>query len=594
MNVKSRSYIRPVSLCVSVLALACTGNIVESSPSPAPALPPAPGGGVGSTLGAPSPGSVAPGSPTGGSGGSAGGGASQAPARTFTPGPSRLRRLTSYEYRNSVIDLLGAGTQVTTELDRDDRQNNLTAVAAASIALNATVTEQLTSSAFELAAALARDNARREKVVGCTPSGATDETCLRSFVTSFGQRAFRRPLTGEEVEQYVSLGKRAMSQSSDFWSGVQYALAGLLQSANFLYRTETGIESAAAPQARLLTGYELASRLSYMLWSTTPDALLMTAAADGTLATNEGLQQHAERLLSSPRADESLMRIFTEMLRLDDLEHLVQSPAVFPAAASSTLGHSFRNETQLVLRDLVLSRDGDYREFFTSTQTSLNAELGKLYGVAVGGSEFVSTTLPANGPRAGYLGHGSFLALEQTAENTSPTRRGKFLLETVMCSSIPPPPDDAATDLPVGSEHETLRKQLEVHTQNAACAGCHSVMDPLGLALEHFDGIGAYRENDRGMPLDVKGEIAGVTFNGARELGQALATRVTNEQGNLKVTDCLVRNLYRVATGRVEDTGEEPVVIELSSAFTAGGFKVRAIVAKLITSDAFRFVGSPG
>ncbi|HYO94471.1 MAG TPA: DUF1592 domain-containing protein [Polyangiaceae bacterium] len=594
---KNSPGITTLSIAVGLVAVACTGSVVESSPSPGAAAQPGGAGQASGGAGAP-PGAGGAGSPVapiGAAGAGNTGGAVTPVPGVFTPSPSRLRRLTSFEYKNSVIDLLGAGTQVTVELDPDDHQNNLTSVAASTIALSATITEQFEASAFALAEALAKDTARRQKVVGCTPTGAADEACMRTFVTAFGKRAFRRPLTTEEVDQYVGLGKTAMTQLSDFWGGVQYALAGLLQSPNFVYRTEIGVENSGSPTKRALSDYELASRLSYMLWSTTPDDALMEAAANGTLSTDAGLQQHTERLLASPRSQESLMRIFTEMLRLHELDSLVQVPTAFPAAASATLGSSFRTETQNVLRDIVLTRNADYREFFTGTQTSANAELAKLYGVTgPTGSQFVSVTLPASGPRAGYLGQGSFLALEQKADNTSPTRRGKFLMETVLCNSIPPPPENADTDLPVASKNETLRKQLEVHMADPTCAGCHAAMDPLGLALEHFDGIGAYRENDRGMTLDVSGELNGVKFNGARELGKALATSITNAQGNLEVTDCLVRNLYRVATGRVEQPGEEPVVGNLSNAFTADGFKVRSIIGKLVASEGFRFVGTPG
>jgi len=511
----------------------------------------------------------------------------------FTPAGTRLRRLTALEYRNAVTDLLGTGTQVTVELEKDTAYNNLKSVAASTIALSASITEQFETSALALASSLVKDTVRRAKVVGCTPTGATDEACLRTFVTSFGRRAFRRPLAAEEVTLYTGVGKNAMTVLSDFWGGVHYALAGLLQSPHFLYRTEIGVADPAVPGGRVLDDYELASRLSFLLWSTTPDDALLDAAAAKSLSTTSGMQQQVDRLLASPRAQDTIVDVFSQMLRLGDLDNLSQSATVFPAAASATLGASMRTETQTLLRDL-LGRDGDYRELFTTTQTFVNAELAKLYGVpAPAGTGFVATTLPAAGPRAGYLGQASFLALNAHPDGTSPTLRGKFIVETLLCNSVPPPPNDVITEIPEKDKSKTMREQLQIHQTLSSCAACHQAMDPMGLALEHFDGIGAYRETDRGMALDVTGTIGGMAFNGARELGQLLADALKTPDNNPETADCLVRNLFRVATGHLERAGDLPVVTNLSTAFTADGFHVRGILAKLVASDAFRFVGQP-
>jgi hypothetical protein len=509
------------------------------------------------------------------------------------PAGTRLRRLTTLEYRNAVVDLLGAGTQVTIELERDTSYNNLTSLAASTIALSAKAVEQFEASALAISAALAKDTARRQKVVGCAPAGATDETCMRTFVTNFGRRAFRRPLSADEVTAYAGVGKTAATALTDFWGGVQYALAGLLQSPNFLYRTEIGVADAAAPGGRSLDGYELASRLSFMLWGTTPDDALLDAAGAKSLTTVDGLRAQADRLLASPRAQDTVVEVLSQMLRLGDLDTLAQSATLFPAASSPTLGASMRGETQAFVRDLV-TRDGDYRDLFTSTQTFLNPELAKLYGVpAPAGTGFVSAVLPATGPRAGYLGQASFLALNAHPDGTSPTFRGKFIVETLLCNSIPPPPNDVITEIPEKDKTKTKREQLKVHQTLPTCGACHALMDPLGLALEKFDGIGVYRDTDRGMALDVTGTIGGIAFNGARELGQVLGGMLKTAEGNPETADCLVRNLFRAATGHLESAGDAPVVNVLSSAFSADGFKVRGALARLVASDAFRFVGQP-
>jgi hypothetical protein len=516
------------------------------------------------------------------------------PPGVFAPAGTRLRRLTSLEYRNSVVDLLGAGTEVTVELEKDTRYNNLTSVAASTIALSAALTEQLETSALALAAALVKDTARRQRVVGCTPTGVTDEACLRTFVTSFGRRAFRRPLTTDEINQYVALGKTAMTTLSDFWGGVEYVVAGLLQSPGFIYRAEIGATDSAAPAgARALGGYELATRLSYFLWGTTPDDVLLTAANDNELATVEGLTQQIERLRASPRVQDAMVEVFSQVFRLSELDALSQSPEIFPAAASATLGASMRGETQAVLRDL-FGRDGDYRELFTTMNTFVNAELASLYGVrASTGTGLVAAALPADGPRAGLLGHASFLALNAHPDGTSPTLRGKFIVETLLCRAVPPPPNDVVTEIPEADKGKTKREQLRVHQTLTTCAGCHALMDPLGLALEHFDGVGAYRETDRGMALDVTGTVSSKSFNGARELGRLLADGLLTPDGHPQTAECVVRNLLRAATGRLEHAGDLPVVTGVTAAFAGGSFRLGAALAKVATSDSFRFVGEP-
>ena len=314
----------------------------------------------------------------------------------------------------------------------------------------------------------------------------------------------------------------------------------------------------------------------------------------GSLSTLDGLTAQAERLLGSARAENAVVGILSEMLRLGGLDSLTQLPSVYPQVASPTLPASMRAETEAFLRDIVFARDADYREFFTSTRTFLNAELASLYGVAgPAGSAVAATLLPADGPRAGYLGQASFLALNAKSDDTSPTFRGKFILETLMCNGISPPPNNVVTELPEKDPTQTKRDQLRVHQSVDSCAGCHATMDPMGLALEHFDGIGAYRETDRGMTIDATGEFEGVAFDGARELGRALGETLLTVEGVPETADCLVRNLYRVATGHLERSGDSPVVGSLSKSFAADGYRVRRALARLVASDGFRIVGLP-
>lgn len=532
------------------------------------------------------------GSPEAAVGGSAGpgsspgtGGASASPERPFVPAEGRLRLLTTPQYRESLRDLLEIEVQEDLDLESEARINGYAELAAASLTLSGVATEQLEQSAFELAHAAVADEEIRRRLVVCTPSSAGDAECFTDFLTEFGRRAFRRPVTEDELERYTRLALLAAETSNDFWAGVEYSLAALLQSPNFLYRAELG-KPSDGHGARQLDAYEMASRLSFFLWGSTPDPQLLDAAQTGALSTPEGIRAASERLLASPRAEAGLLGLLSQMLRLEDIEKLEPSPEKFPLL-TPTLAASMREETLRSLSDLLLVQNGDYRELLTTRTTFVNPELAALYGLAPGAAQgFQRVTLP-DGPRAGFLGQASFLALNAHAATTSPTLRGRFVREVLLCEAVPPPPPEVDLDvMNRDTTARTMRERLAEHAENASCAGCHGRMDPLGLALEHFDAIGAYRDTDTGNALDVSGELDGVAFDGARELGEVLSA-------DPRLAECLVRNLYRVATGHLEQGGDEPAISELSAAFSAANFRVRPLLSRIATSDAFRMTGAP-
>jgi hypothetical protein len=483
--------------------------------------------------------------------------------------------------------LLGAAAPDDLNLEAEARISGYAELAAASLTLSGVATEQLEQAAFDLAHAAVLDEATRRRVVACTPSSSEDEECLRDFVSEFGRSVFRRPLEDDEAERYAGLALLAATTAKDFWAGIEYSLAAFLQSPNFLYRAELGRPSVVGDGTRVLEAYEMASRLSFFLWGSTPDAPLLNAARTGSLSTAEGVREEAGRLLASPRAEAGLLGILSQMLRLEELDKLEPSPDKFPLL-TPTLAASMREETLRSLSDLLLVQNSDYRQLLTTRTTFVNPELAALYGLPLTGSQgFEGITLPDGGPRAGFLGQASFLALNAHASATSPTLRGKFIREVLLCEAVPPPPPDVDVDLMDGdTTARTMRDRLSEHAANAGCAGCHARMDPLGLALEHFDAIGAYRDTDAGNPLDVSGELDGSTFDGARKLGEVLST-------DPRTAECLVRNLYRVATGHLEEAGDEAAIEALTSGFSADNFRVRPLLARIANSDGFRMIGAP-
>ena len=554
------------------LCIGCTGSIGANSSTGG-------GTGIGTGAGAGSGTGTAAGTGTGGVGGASVPG-------VYVPAPPALRLLTVSQYQNSVRALLGDAIAVPTDLELDTVLNGFVSIGASKVDLSPLAVEQLESAALAAAKQALSDTANRTKLVGCTPAGTTDDACARSFITTFGRRAWRRPLTAEEVTRYAKVATSAAMTLGNFYGGLEYGLAGLLQSPNFVYRAEVGDPDPQAPDRRILNGYEVATRLSYFLANTTPDDALLDAAAAGSLAMPDSIQSTAQRLLDAPAARTAMQSFFSELLHLSELNNLTQLPAIFPQAMSATLGASMRTETLRVLEDITFARDVDYRTLFDTTNTFVNGELAKIYGLtAPTGTAFVATTLPASGTRAGLLGQAGVLAMNSHANATSPTRRGKYVREVFLCQSVdPPPPDVDPTFPPDQNGPLTMRQRLSAHSTDIRCASCHNFLDPIGLGLENFDGIGAYRTQDAGQTIDASGVLDGQAFTDARSLGVAL-----KNHPNLGM--CLTRGVFRYAFGHLETAGEAVVVTELRDKLAAGGYRFKGLLLDVASSTAFRHAG---
>ncbi len=329
-----------------------------------------------------------------------------------------------------------------------------------------------------------------------------------------------------------------------------------------------------------LDAWEVASRLSYLVWNTTPDDALLDAAERGDLDDAEGLSVEVDRLLESPRARVGTVQVFVDMLDLDALHSLQKDGTLLPAF-TPTIGPAMREEMVRVIEDTVIDRR-DVRRLFDTRKGFVDAELAALYGLSGSfGSDFTEVELPET--RGGLLTLAGFLAINSGEASTSPTKRGLTARRMLMCTTIPPPPPDVEADLPEpgGGEHQTKREQLEEHRANPTCAGCHELTDPIGLALEHFDALGGYRETDEGLAIDPSGKLDGEPFDDAIGLGAALIDHPT-------MSDCTIRNLYRYAVGHVEQPDEEETIEALVAALEDSGFDVRATIEALVTSESFR------
>lgn len=504
----------------------------------------------------------------------------------FEPAPATLRKLTVEQYQNSVHDVLGADLQLPPEisLEADASQNGFFAVAASNATISPAAAEKLEQAAYALAAQ-ALTSARRARLVPCKPAATSDSKCAETFLKSFGRRAFRRPLSADELARYTKIADSSAQALGDFYQGLEFAVAGVLQSPNFLFRVELG-EPDPGDKTRLrYTGYELATRLSYALWNTTPDEELLSAADSGRLDAAT-LARQAERLLGDVRAQVALDNFHSERLGLVELPNLSKDASLI-GEISDGLRDALRDDVLRTFADVSSGAGKDALSVFDSRVAYLNADLAKLYGqpspAAKSGSGLSRVELGDDAHRLGLLGKPAFLALTSHSAETSPTLRGKYIRERILCQSIPAPPPNV---VPVLGEPDpdapTMRDRLKAHATDPGCASCHTQMDPLGLALEHFDAVGRYRADDKGHALDTRGNLDGTTFDGAVALSKLL-------RADPRTAECLVRQAYRYALGHVEDAGEEPQIEALASAFGSSGHDLSALFRSLAASDAFRY-----
>lgn len=497
-----------------------------------------------------------------------------------------LRRLTHAQYENTVHSLVGDTVVVPDALEPDDVVEGLASIGASRGTISPLGVERYEKAALSISEQVFADPAMRATVVPCTPV-KNDETCLSNFANAFGLRALRRPLEADERARFVGIGKAAAEALGDPWQGPRYVMAAILQSPNFLFRTELGEPDPDHPGARRYTSLEMATRLSYFLSNTTPDDTMLTAGAAGLLVTDQGIREQAERLIASAAGRQAVRAFFTELYHLDALDKLSKDPKVF-TQMSADLGPAAREQTLSDLERIVFDEDADFRTFFTGRKTRVDRRLAAIYGVPVRALDgFSEVVLPEAGGRRGFLGQVSFLALQSHPTTSSAVQRGKFVRQVLLCGIIPPPPANVNTGLPdPGPGAQTLRQRSEQHMTNESCRACHATMDPIGLGFENFDGLGKYRKTEAGAVIDPSGDLDGVAFGGPVELGDAIANHPM-------LAPCLVRNLYRYAAGHVEEAGELATLDTLSRLFTDQGHRVKPLLVAIVTSPAFRTASEP-
>jgi len=494
------------------------------------------------------------------------------------PGPPVMRRLSSTQYERAISHLFGDDVFVPANIEPEIRVDGLKAVGNAVTALSPRGIERYQDAAYDIARQ-ALDETRRDRWLECAP--ATDG-CVRDTMEQIGLRAWRRPLSETELDALVGLFDEATGVLSDSFEAMEYPLAALLQAPDFLMRPEVG-EDDGDGHTRL-TAWELAARLSFLLWDAPPDDDLLAAAADGSLLTADGLDAQAQRLLADDRARQGIRAFIADWLHLDELEDIEKDAGVY-VHFNDQVGPSAREETLRVVERIVFDEDGDMRELFTTKRTFVDRTLAAIYAVKAPVREgFGEVELPADDPRQGYFGSVAFLAQYSHFNSTSPTLRGAFIRESILCQAVPDPPAGVNTAIPEPTEDAaTLRDRVQLHMENPSCRGCHQLFDPAGLALEHYDGIGVRRERDNGAPIDARGGLDDKEIDGLAELAQAI-------HDHPRLPECNLMQLTRFALGRRADEGELELQEVLTEVYAARDHRLQPLLLDLVQSPMFRMV----
>jgi hypothetical protein len=496
------------------------------------------------------------------------------------PGRSPLRRMTRIELDNTLADLLGDDTAPAHRLLQEELGSGFS---------NNAEVRTVSELVAEQYLAVAEDVARRASadlpaLLGCDPATGED-ACVASFIERFSARAWRRPLGDDEQTRLMTV----FTSSRDQWGtrvAVELVLEVMLQSPHFLYRVELLPSGAAAGEIARLDGYQLASRLSYMLWSTMPDDALFAAADAGELDTDEGVGAYARRMLDDPRADTVLLRFFDEWMLLSELEGLAKDTEVYPDWRPE-IADLFRDETHAFIHEVWQNEGASLETLLTADFTMVNAELAEFYGMtAPAGAEYVRVPVDPT-RRAGLLTHGSFLAGHSKVHETSPIHRGMFVRAGLLCGDVPPPPPGIDPIAPDPDPSLTLRERLEEHRSDPVCASCHALLDPIGFGFENFDSTGRWRDQEAGRAVDASGFLEDTDvdgeFVGAVELAHRLA-------GSEQVSDCMVRQWFRYGYGRTESIRDDTCSLEqLEDTFDSSGGDLRELVVALTQSDAFLY-----
>ena len=499
------------------------------------------------------------------------------------PGRVTIRRLNKAEYNNTVRDLIGVDLRLAHDFPSDDVGEGFDNIGDV-LTIPPILLERYLGAAETIAQRVVGDDAVRKRVYPREPDPEDLESVVRvarENVSLFAAKAYRRPLNENDKDRLFDLMRYAYRQGSEPDEIMQLVTAAILSNPSFIFRVERDPPSNDEDGIRELDGYELASRLSYFLWSSMPDQRLFDLAESGELVKPDVLAAQAKRMLADPKSRALVDNFAGQWLQLRDVSRLMPDPELFPDF-DGALRDSMRRETETFVERLI-QEDRSVLELLDADFTYVDQRLARHYGLdGVQGKEFQKVSLGAG--RRGILTHASILMLTSNPTRTSPVKRGKWILENMLAEPPPPPPADVPELEEGGETLGTLREQMEEHRSNESCAACHRTMDALGFGLENYDAIGAWRDRDGRHDVDASGELpGGRQFDGASELMTILV-----EEKKDQFCKCLAAKLLTYALGRGLVSYDRCTVTAAVAAMEQNEYRFSALVTSIVTSDPFR------
>jgi hypothetical protein len=497
--------------------------------------------------------------------------------KAVQPGPSFLRRLTRQEFDNTIRDLLGEDKHLSAEFPAEELHDSF-----ANNAEVRTVSDQLAEKYLSASEKIGKAvTGQLGSLLPCDPAQKSDDACLDAFFDGFGKRLWRRPLDSGEKDRLRAKFKE--NRGASFADGIDAVVQIMVLSPSFLYRTERGIDVTGTNYQKVAS-FEMASRLSYLIWGSLPDADLFQAAEAGALGTRAEVHAQAERMLKDPRAAAMAANFGTQWLALERLDEVVKDAMIYPDYKPEIDG-LYKRETEELLR-AVWNGDARLETFLTAPYTFMNGTLATLHGISgVTGDDFRKVDLDPK-KRIGVMTQNSVMLGNASADQTSPIKRGLFVQDRMICFEVPQPPANLNIEPVVLTPGSTTRERFAQHRKDPACSGCHQFIDPMGYAFEHFDGIGKWRDMDAGKPVDSTGELTNTDVDGPFDGAAALATRLG---ASAKVRSCVATKWFRYAYGRDATDADACAAQTLDKAFEKSGGNFRELVLALTQTDAFMF-----
>ena len=500
-------------------------------------------------------------------------------AGTVDPGPSPMKLLSRSQYLNSVRDLVGTVPDVDTALGA---ASNASAFGLVQPDVAQVDLENYRNAATNIASTVVANATLLGQLAPCAVSDVK-RACAKAFVQAFAARAYRSPVSdGADVEQHLRLYDVGAKVSHNH--GLELLIQGVLQAPRFLYRVEIGTREKVSDLAIKLSPNELASRLSFSLWDTLPDAKLTQAAASGALATKEGVAAQLPWMMQDDKGKTMVRRFLEHWIHLPDLDNSAKDATRYPQWTSTNLKASMKAQARAFFDDLLSNQGGKLGTLLTTNTVFVNKDLGSYYGLT-GGDTFAAAQGTV-GATAGVLTLPAFLTLMAKPSESSPIYRGKFVREQMLCQLLPAPPANIPKP-PDVTPGVSTRQRLAEHESNVSCSGCHQLMDPIGLGFENYDSLGRYRAMEGSGRVDASGELFDTAeidgkFNGIAELGQRLAQSET-------VRQCMARQWFRFALARFEQSVDDCSMKGLVDTFEAAGFDLNALPRAIVLSDAFQY-----